>query len=95
LNAIELKQYGIDWDGPVSYSGDSDAEESVMVEPPANPLTYTDWDVLTRQYQSQLYPDIENLENNLMSTDSNYGVNMYLEIREWIESRIATYDMDV
>jgi hypothetical protein len=95
LNEMELEQYGIDWDGPVSYSADNDVEESAVVEPPAMPLTDTDWNVLTRQYQPQLYPDIETLENNLMSPASNYGVNMYLEVREWMENRIATYNIEI
>jgi len=85
----ELEEYGIDWEGPVPHEED---EGLVVVEPPRNPLTEHDWEVLKQQVRDQLHPEVETLENNLMSPDFNYGADLYQEIRLWIEHRIAQYE---
>ena len=89
-NEMELEQYGIDWNGPVPSNLD-DELDSIMIEPPIMPLADRDWNILVGQYRDQLHPEIETMENNLMSPTTNYGVDMYLDVREWIETRIATY----
>jgi hypothetical protein len=87
LNEAELAQYGIDWNGPIPH----DDDETVVVEPPVCPLTDDDWRILVNRYQDQLYPQIETLDNNLMSPAANYGVNIYCEIQQWIITRAITY----
>ena len=88
LNEAELGQYGIDWNGPIPHDDD---DETVIVEPPVRPLTDGDWGILVNRYQDLLYPQVETLDNNLMSPAANYGVNIYCEIRQWIITRAITY----
>jgi hypothetical protein len=90
LNARDLEQYGIDWEGPVPI--DEDIGNSVVVEPPVNPLDDVDWNELMGRYRAQLYPAHETIENNLMTPVTNYAVDIYLDVRQWIESRIAIYN---
>lgn len=89
LTELEL-EYNIDWDGPVSHQNDE--ESSAVVEPSYMQLIEHDWNLLVRQYQRHLYPAIKRVENNLMSSTTNYGVDMYLEVRGWIEREIAIYN---
>jgi hypothetical protein len=91
LTEREVEQYGIDWDGPVPANRDDD--DSVVVEPPSMLLNDEDWNVLKNQYQARLYPTDETVENNLMTPNTNYAVDMYLDIREWVVGRIATYNV--
>jgi hypothetical protein len=91
MNERELEQYGIDWDGPVP-SMREDEFEAVIIESPMMLLTEADWLRLTHQYESQLHPVIETVMNNIMSPQYNYGVDMYLEVRDWIEMRLAAYN---
>jgi hypothetical protein len=56
------------------------------------PLTDQDWGILVGHFQDQLYPEIETVENNLMSPAANYGVDMYLEVQQWTQNRIALYN---
>jgi len=87
----ELQEYGIDWNGPVSMNSDDDDNGIAVVEPPTNPLHEQDYQVLKRQFQDQLYPHVKLIENNIMSPHFNYGVDMYIEVQEWIQMRLANY----
>ena len=91
LNDAEQEQYGIHWDGPIPHNLD-DQEITVIVEPPNMPLMDQDWGILAGHFQDQLYPEIETVENNLMSPATNYGVDMYLEVQQWTQNRIALYN---
>jgi hypothetical protein len=86
----DIEYYGVDWEGPVPI--DDDEEGSAIVEPPNNPLSDLDWGILSHQFRTQLHPDVETLENNIVSPEFNYGLNMYLEVRQWIENRVLQYD---
>jgi ribosomal protein S10 len=90
----ELQEYGIDWDGPAPLVTD-DETETVTIEPPRNPLNNEDWRVLERQFRDQLYPDEETVENNIMSQDFSYGFDIYFEVRQWIKSRLETYNREI
>jgi hypothetical protein len=87
--AEELQQYGIDWNGPVPV--DDDENETAVVEPPRNPLSDQDRQILEGHFKDQLYPVVEILDNNIMSPQFNYGVDIYFEVREWIKTRLANY----
>jgi Integrase core domain len=91
LTEHEVEQYGVDWEGPVPANRDDD--DSVVVEPPEMLLSDEDWNMLVNQYQAQLYPTHESIENNLITPNTNYVIDMYLDIREWVEERIATYNV--
>ena len=85
-----IEQYGVDWEGPVPV--DDDEEGLAIVEPPNNPLADLDWGILSHQFRTQLHPDIETLANNIISAEFNYGLDMYLEVREWIENKVLHYN---
>ena len=86
----ELQEYGIDWDGPVPQ----DDEEDVNFEPPENPLEDEDWVQLNQLYAEVLHPRVETSENYLMSPHHNYGVDLYLNVREWIMLKVRSYFPD-
>ena len=65
---------------------------SAVVKPPARSLNDEDWNSLVNRCEARLSPDHETLENNLMSPDTNYAVDMYLDIREWVERTTALYN---
>jgi len=85
-----IEYYGVDWGGPVPV--DEVEEGLAIVEPPNNPLSDVDWGILSLQFQTQLYPDVETLGNNIVSPEFNYGLNMYLEVRQWIENQVLHYN---
>lgn len=87
----ELQYYGVDWNGPVPIE-EEDEEEFAVVEPPDNPLSDVDWEILSHQFQSILYPEVETLANNCISPQFHYAINMYLEVRQWIGLRILPYN---
>jgi hypothetical protein len=63
------------------------------VEPPAMLLNDEDWNILVNQYEERLYPTRESVENNLMSPDTNYAVDMYLDIQAWVKERVEAYNV--
>jgi hypothetical protein len=72
MNERDLERYGIDWYGPVPNERE-DEFESVIVEPPAMLLMDADRLTLMHQYEPQLHPVVETVENNVMSPQYNYG----------------------
>jgi len=89
----DLQYYGVDWNGPVPIAAE-DEEEFAVVEPPDNPLSDLDWEILSHQFQSILYPEVETLANNCISPQFRYATDMYLEVRQWIGLRILHYNND-
>jgi len=63
-----------------------------MVESPSIPLNDGDRNILINQYEEQLDPVHESLENNLMNPDMNHSVDIYLDIRAWVKERVETYE---
>jgi hypothetical protein len=90
LNENELAQYGIDWEGPIPVANnDGDDEEGVSVEMPIIGLSDDDWEHLSQLYHEQLYPAIERPENNLISPDFNYAIDIYCQVQQWINFRLG------
>lgn len=72
--------------GPIPLN-DGD-EDDVNVEMPPIGLSDDDFEHLLQLYHEQLYPVIERPENNLMSPDFNYAIDMYSQIQQWIRIRV-------
>ena len=89
LSELELEQYGIDWDGPVPIH----ENEEVIIDAPEIPLNEEDWNTLINQYRERLDPFEESIENNLMRPNTNYAVDIYLDIQNWVKERIDIHSL--
>jgi len=89
LSELELDLYGIDWDGPVPIH----KNEEVIIDAPEIPLNEEDWNTLINQYRERLDPFEESIENNLMRPNTNYAVDIYLDIQNWVKERIDIHSL--
>ena len=71
----EFDEYGIDWDGPLPCEADIDVE-SVVVPVTNTPLSQEEYHQLS-------------LRINPQRESNSYGIDIYLEVKEFVRSRIG------
>jgi Integrase core domain len=93
---IQYQYYGVDWDGPVSRDpvdiqhGDGMDDNSAIVEAAPRPISDEMWEVLNQEYHATLGAIFRSAEHDWMLSNNNYGVELYSNIRLWVQSNLSS-----